>query len=577
MKQMCTKILLSILVSNSTSACLVDQITPDPKKQKQATAPVQEPPLEVDVNIQKKSISINRRVRRIALDLIGRFPSQEEIESAKFTPSELANTKVSPPFNSRGLARLVDTWLTYPNIASQLARLLASYYNNQLSFKLGNIGTSLPTEIVESDFNQSFEWTLKYFVQQNLNGERSLEKFVESRAVVGKSSLMDALNIVDAIDANPETDERVGLKSEDSPSLGILANPAFLASLHADGAAKQSSLAYHAFKRVLCTSLEGESAHTFSGLTEASEENLATLKTQQPCKSCHQMYDPIAKAMTVSGDIQSFSNWINSAAASLDENTISYSGHDFATPALFYEGLSSDPRIKNCLAKAITEEILQSTNFSKNQTDLYALVYSKIAEENATLSRTLKSLVLSEAYSNERSDSTAVGGLDTNFPGFRLLKKRHWQALSEYLLGSSTSLTFDNHLNLVSNRTSRDQIQFPSANYFGAVLKIAKDLAEAVIEKELVATATVESRKVFALLPEGFGVNEDEEIFKSQLLAIWINFTSDALDPASASYTSFKTIFDNEKSKHSDANQANQRAWFAVLVSIFLSSEFLSL
>ena len=217
----------------------MDGISPAPKKRRgslpEEPPPEEEPPTETTT----VSLTANKSIRRITLDLMGRFPLTSEVEAY----SESANS----------LPNFLDTWLTSPSSHIHLARTVSNYYKAYSVKNLNQLGLALPEGVTETDFLSGLENFFRYFFSENFKKNRTLKQLLSGRFFLQQTSVIEAMNLEVGNEAFINEATYLSLQSETNANVGLLNLPSLRASLHHSFNSIPFRSTYLTFKKLFCS------------------------------------------------------------------------------------------------------------------------------------------------------------------------------------------------------------------------------------------------------------------------------------------------------------------------------------
>jgi hypothetical protein len=502
--------------------------------------------------------------RRLALDLLNRFPPQADVDALT------ASADAYP--------HLVDSYLA----SAEANRAIGDLHTRMWRFR----GSLLP----DLDAFAAGDATLAAALTPAVRAEIVHEPALAVRLLLDRDEPFPSLFTGDYTILHPAVASLYGLTpggsvwpgepyvtadyADGRPAGGVLVQNGVLASFSAQSDPSLRSRSARILTDFGCYRTEAAAAHLFYDLTadELAGDMAEIAATRAPCQGCHVQFHDQASAFGGLGSAATFADWLQySAPAAAGSGRLPQGA--FTGMEAMAGLIGSDSRTHRCELERLLIELYQRRTGAHDENIVAdGLTYFKAAGER--LKPALREILVDPEY----KFGPVPGSLKTDHgmasTGVRVLKRSQWLGILRQLSYGAGQLDIPEALEPGAGELASDLDHVPSGTYFHYADRLARQAATAIANEELVAGATAATRRVLTALPDGEGLGASDAQVAEQIKATWQLLTSEVLDDTSQTLLDLQTLY---TSSAPDGTAADvKRVWRVLLTAMLTHPEFLT-
>ena len=511
--------------------------------------------------------SPGRRLRRLALDVLGSLPPQGDqaaLENGDVSFDDLVDAYSQSSGASQSLANLHrDMW----RLDLKKLRPLDNFISSGDQQLAGRLTPAVRTAIKLEPIS---------FIRYQLDQRIGFSEWFTSSYSVMHEELLDFYDVHGAAAPWPGEPYQLVEHSSERPAVGLLGLGGFNAVESESELGIPRRRTARILKLLTCGSMEARIAHTFYDLTEAELETdptiLMTKKTA--CGSCHL---PIDRTAIQSRDLykgETFDAWTTYVPG--DQTTTFVAGKNVTGIEEAAIAIGQDTRVARCETTRLAAELWQRPIEATDAAAITKSVDSLLTSGN--LIEAQSQLLRHQDYNLGPITAQASLPVALSSSGLRFLNRRHWQSLWQELLPGQA---FD-HLSTDLNPGLRELVDYqskrPTGLYFAAVDQIARHLADSIVARELETPIASDQRTVLVDLPTSHlssdeWISGDTNQIKTQIGSLWRRLvsTEDADEELIALFELFNSVKGDDPSK-----EAYFKAWRVTLTGLLTNPLFLT-
>lgn len=550
----------------SVSSCFVVDALPGQKRpggtRPSPPSPVPAPPPSSEKSPEE--LSGARLLRRVTLEITGRLPTTEQLQSFTNDPKTL-NTTIDELVATAAAGQTLGEahramWRLSGRLLSDLDYFAAS--NSTLA-------SALTTEAKISIVDEPLALVRKVIADQSDYGEIFSRDYT-----IASTSTLTLWGYSPSTQVFGSEDYWLANHTDGRPAAGILTSPGFLAAIGADGRFDGSSRIATMLGRLACVPLESASAHDFAKLTndQLSTDLKSLAVTTSNCAGCHRQFSGPAPALAGYGRPEDLATWLSRDSTS-DSAAGDYAGSAITGTAELAASLADDHRIRSC-----TNRNLISVSFHRPwslgaDALVMTLMHSELKKNTNNLAKAFAILAKQPEFRWGPMTRNQGASFIKGKSGLRFLSRRHWVGLIAQL-APSASIVIPEELDPGSEEAAGTMFRSPSGTYFHHTNRIVRQIATAIVGSELADGMDDTGRIVFKGLPTGSGAGADDATLATQIKAVYAALTGKTLEDNSTMLVNLKSLFTTAGGGADDT--AARTSWTAVLVAIMLGPDFLT-
>ncbi len=557
---------LALLAALCTGCFVTEGLTEGKSKPARVNPPAPAPPVPPIVEgPHPDELDAPRLARRLALDLLNRFPAAADI--------------VALTADKKAFPALVDSYLasaeanrSLSDLHPRMWRLRASLLPDLDAFVAAGdtaLGKAL-TPAVRAEIVHEPALAVRLLLDRDDPFPTLFTQgfTVLHPAVAGLYGLTTG--------AAPWPGEPYVLAdySDGRPAGGVLVSNGILASFDAKSDPALKARSAKILTDFGCYRTEAGPAHFFYDLTaEELRSDLSELAaTRKPCVGCHAQFHDQATAFGGLGIAATFSDWLHYTAPATEPAGRVVAGA-FTGMADMAALIGADSRTHRCELERLVIELYQRRAGAHDENTLAdGLTYFNAAGKR--LKPAIRQILISPEYKYGpvppalKTDHALVS------TGVRVIKRMQWLGILRQLAYSAGALEVPDALDPGAGELASDLDHVPSGTYFHYADRLARQAATAIVNDELTAGATAATRRVFTMLPDGVGADAAAEQVKAQIRATWELLTTEVLTDASQTYLDLQTLYAGAAPDGTPDDF--KRAWRVVLVAMLTHPAFLT-
>jgi hypothetical protein len=548
------------------SGCFLTEILPGgDEKRRSGPQPVEEPPVEKPPkSIPAGNISDIRLIRRASLDLTGNLPMTADYDEVEKSPELVLRYINVYAESAEAHVYLAKQHKFMWNMKPSHLRDLDDFINLGLGLTSAQLTDSVRNTIVDEPI-----MLLRYGFEQNMPFS---EIFNLNYGIVHK----DRISLWDHTSAGtpwPGEPWRFVDYKDGRPVGGPAVSNGFLAHFSGGASADQRSRVAKILADFMCTELESSLAHKF---TSVSEENLLLNLSDvgaqtSPCVGCHDHFTQGGKAFDGLASGLNFTEWTSSTASS---NPIDhYAGHAVASQSEFMANLGKDPRTHRCEVQRLLEVILQRPLKGYDDPTL-AIALRTFYDSDQDLSSTLITLINNREYKFAAADGKVTLGHLRDSTGVKFLNSTQWETILAGLGTRAAALLVPEEIRAGVDETIFSKDAIPNGSYWHYTIRLARQVATAIVADELADDSIPETRVLLKMLPPGAAAGINVDTAMAQLSDIWKYLTGSPLDASSQKYVDLKALWTSSLGNGTSSNSYRQ-AWRTLLTAAFSDFSFI--
>lgn len=556
---------LIMLATFTTSCFITEGLTsgkgPAPRSNPPAQPqPAAAPPAEPE----PPPLAAPKLARRLALDLLNRFPADADITALTAQPN--------------AFSALVDAYLA----SAEASRAVADLHPRMWRFK-----ASLLPDL--EGFIAAGDTTLGAALTSSVRNEILREPALALRLILDRNEPFARLFTANYAVMHPDVAALYGLSAagnpwpgepyvftsydDGRPDAGILAGNGTLAAFDTKGDPAVATRSARLLTTFGCFRTEAAYAHRFYELDASalSGDLRAHAATKAPCIGCHAQFHDAASAFQGLGSGDSFADWLAYQPPS-NEPTGRLAATPFTGLAALGAVIGDDSRTHRCELERLAIEVYQRRAGSRDQNTLAdALTYLQAA--GGRLKPAMRQLLTANEYKYAPVPPTLKTSSAQESSGVRILKRNQWLGILRQLSYSAGALEIPEGLEPGAGELATDLDHVPAGTYFHYADRLARQAATAIVNDELRPGATAATRRVLTALPDGTGEAASPEQVKATIRAVWALVTTETLDDTNQIYLDLQALWTGAEAKGTADDF--KRAWRVMLVAILTHPNFL--
>jgi hypothetical protein len=505
-----------------------------------------------------------RTLRRMYLDATSRLVSDDEITAATkdgFDPIQTAESLISNAFMPESIASL---WgrakhvspMNYPD----LERFIAD-------------GNSTLSSSMTNDVRDQLQREPENILRKILADGSSFKLMFDGDASVSKASVLSLWG-VSGSDVFGGT-MKSGEYNDGRPNLGILATLGLTARFDTSGSFGSKRRAAALLDTLMCQNLHTENDHDFSNIdTKNLNTDLTSYaETNSPCSGCHAPIAEMQKMYRGVGEGSTFNAW-KTFSASGAEPAGHYAGHEYASVARLQLNLQNDPRIRTCFVQSMLSALNQRPASAGLESKATLVSQHLLDANDDVMNIMMRSWFSTPEYRTPPQFAAVAGGTRLRVTGMKIITRRHWLGILNQLLTSSHSLFVPFALEPGFEDNLEFDWRMPSETYWHELDIFARQVASAIVERELNDSFAVDSRVLFTKLTNDQSSVTAAATVEEQLAAMWSLLTRESLSAKSRDIF-YDLWTEASAEQESGIATAQKTAWKNVLTVMLMSPEFL--
>lgn len=547
-------------------ACFVTDIIPTGGTKKKTSPPAPaEAPAPIPVPATPPTLSPRRLVRRLSLDLTRSLPALADVTQAAQDSNEVN--------------RLIVRYLSLSNARLGIAKLhgkslgLTNVHLPDLAHFVAEDDPSLAGTTLDSSFADKLYAEPLMRLRYLLDQKRPFgEAFAGSWSIVHRD-IADLYGL--AAEGVPWAGEPyVFTTYEDGrPPLGILSSNGLLAAYEGRAQIPPRTRTSSILMRLVCLRLEEGKAHLFYDLTsdELAQDLTALAPLRSPCRGCHAHWEDMASALSGVGTADNFAEWVSYQGSEVPVAGY-WAGKRYDDAESLSAAIGHDPRLARCDYQGLLEGFYHRPSNARD-TEALAAALDAYYKGTQDLMAGIEPLLRAVDYRLAPLIADVAQEYQRNASGLRLLRKDQWQGIMQSLIPEAESLSYPADLDPGSSEIAGHADAVPSAGYWNAANRLARQVATLIVDKELETGRLAVTRRVLRELPDGSGSSASEEQIKAQIKALWLQLTSEELVETEPPYADLMALW--AASEPGDSMASFRRAWRTMLVGMFLHPNFI--
>jgi hypothetical protein len=509
---------------------------------------------------QGSSLSRNRVLRRIHLDLRAQIPTSAEYEAANATSFDalaVINTLLSGDDAAESIAALiVDAMPIASDRIPMLERFEASS-NPGISAWLDQNAREQITREVSATIAAPIRQNLPFPTVLNQTTIATSSNLAAQWGWTETESLWSSPDTI--ISASPPLS---------SAGLGLLRSPAFLAYFDTERADDPSPRTYRLIEELFCGDFSSNSAHHFASETHSTDTTdwSQEKSLQAKCASCHDSIEDFSAVLQELPDDTTFESW-SEAQSSQSLSGKNYFGTALTASSDIASLISNDDRFSRCMLVKLSESLTQkefNINYDSQSLILAQSLYDTYEQDIRTA---LRILLFSSAYTIEPLAADEAESARFALSGIRQLKRRQLEGIYQQYIGTSYSSNDASQLELYHQSVGHFNHITPA--YWQAYESWAVAFAQNFVTTEVSRSAS--GRLLFTALSDPFASSLPEQDAQTQIIALASALTGQVYDGESTYIKELISLWNASQQLGEDTTTS----WQTLLLTLVLTPEFM--